>query len=107
MGENELCTQKTGSWQTRSFSKCPREDKQTSAPKEKKSLQLVGKRAQILTGGIIVKEMRKVQREGGMKREETGEEGINDEEIEENECFGFSSVYQQQSCFLKVLQMFT
>lgn len=67
---------KTGRWQSRSCSKCPREDKQTSAPKEKKSLQLVGKRAQILTGGIIVREMRKVLREGGMKRKETGGEGI-------------------------------
>lgn len=39
-------TKKPGSWQSRSSSKCPREDKQTSAPKEKKSPQLVGKRAQ-------------------------------------------------------------
>lgn len=64
---------KTGSWKTCLFSKCHRGDKQTSARGEKKSLQLVGKRAQIPTGGIGAKEMRKVQREGDMKREETEE----------------------------------
>lgn len=64
---------KTGSWRTCFFTKCPRVDKQKSVREEKKSLRLVGKRAQIPTGGIRAKEMRKVHREGEMKRERAEE----------------------------------
>lgn len=62
---------KTDSWKTCFFSKCHREAKQKSPSEEKESFQLVSKRAQIpQTGGIRAKEMRKVQREGEMRREE-------------------------------------
>lgn len=57
------------------------EDKQKSAREEKKSLQLVGQRAQIQIGGIRVREMWKRK---DKKRAKGGEKRINDKLIEEN-----------------------